>query len=70
VADAAREALRVEVKALELKAEQLLIETLEAMAPEPGPTAAPLAPALTAAVAAWPAEASEDALGRLVQTLS
>ena len=34
VEDAAREALRVHVKALELKAEQLLIDTLQALAPE------------------------------------
>jgi uncharacterized protein (TIGR02444 family) len=70
VADAAREALRAEVKALELQAEQLLIETLEAMAPEPGSTVLPLARALAAAAAAWPAEASEAALNRLAQTLS
>ena len=70
VADAAREALRAEVKALELQAEQLLIETLEALAPAPGPGGLPLDRALAAATAAWPAEASEPALARLVQTLS
>src|SRR5665213_2549034 len=36
IADGARETLRAEVKALELKAEQLLIETLEALSPEAG----------------------------------
>lgn len=70
VADAAREALRAEVKALELQAEQLLIETLEAMAPEPGSAAAPLERALASAAAAWPAQAPETALNRLAQTLS
>jgi uncharacterized protein (TIGR02444 family) len=70
VADAAREALRAEVKALELQAEQLLIETLEARAPPAGPHPLPLRSALAAAVAAWPAEASPAALERLAQTLS
>jgi uncharacterized protein (TIGR02444 family) len=70
VADAARETLRAEVKALELQAEQLLIDTLEALAPESGSGALPLTRALAAAAAAWPAEASEAALGRLAQTLS
>ena len=63
LADAAREALRAEVKALELQAEQLLIETLEAMTPAPGPATLPLGPVLAAAAAAWPAKASEAALG-------
>jgi uncharacterized protein (TIGR02444 family) len=70
VADAARETLRAEVKALELQAEQLLIETLEALASEPGEAALPLRSALAAAAAAWPAEASEQAINRLAQTLS
>jgi uncharacterized protein (TIGR02444 family) len=70
VADAAREALRAEVKALELQAEQLLIETLEALAPDAGPEVQPLVAALSAAAAAWPGEAPEEALGRLAQTLS
>jgi hypothetical protein len=70
LADAAREALRAEVKALELQAEQLLIETLEAMAPPPGETSLPLGPALAAAAAAWRCEASDAALDRLAQTLS
>lgn len=70
VADATREALRGEVKALELRAEQLLIETLEAMSPEPGPAGPGLQFALAAAAAAWPTEASEAAIRRLEQTLS
>jgi uncharacterized protein (TIGR02444 family) len=70
VADAAREALRAEVKALELQAEQLLIETLEALATEPGASPLPLGPALLDAAAAWPAEAPQTALDRLAQTLS
>jgi uncharacterized protein (TIGR02444 family) len=70
VDDGAREALRAEVKALELQAEQLLIETLEALAPAPGGDELPLGRALGAAAAAWPAEVSEAALNRLAQTLS
>ena len=70
VDDVAREGLRVEVKALELQAERLLIETLEAMSPAAGPAALPLKAALVAAATAWPVEASEAALDRLVQTLS
>ena len=70
VADVAREALRAEVKALELQAERLLIETLQALSPAAGLASLPLKPALVAATAAWPAEASEPALNRLAQTLS
>ena len=70
VDDAAREALRAEVKALELRTERLLIETLEALAPEPGPDALPLEAGLASAVAAWPGNASVEALDRLAQTLS
>jgi uncharacterized protein (TIGR02444 family) len=70
ISDAAREGVRAEVKALELQAEQLLIEALEAIAPAPGPAELPLRPALAAATAAWAAEASETALDRLAQTLS
>ncbi len=70
VADAGREVLRAEVKALELQAERLLIETLQSLSPAAGPAVLPLKPALVAAAAAWPAEAPDMALDRLVQTLS
>jgi uncharacterized protein (TIGR02444 family) len=69
VADTAREALRAEAKALELKAERLLIETLEALAPEPHGASLPLPEALEAAARAWPAAAPAEALERLAQTL-
>jgi uncharacterized protein (TIGR02444 family) len=69
VVDAARAALRAEVKALELQAEQLLVETLETLAPEDASEALPLAPAIAAAAAAWPAEAPGAALDRLARTL-
>ena len=70
VADAAREALRAEVKTLELRAEQLLIETLEAMGPEANGGALAIGPALAAAAAAWRCDAPQSALDRLAQTLS
>jgi len=70
MADGAREALRAEVKALELQAEQLLIETLEALAPEAGQAPLALGPPLAEAAAAWPGEAPQTALARLAQTLS
>ncbi len=70
VAEAAREALRAEVKTLELQAEQLLIETLEALAPEANGGALAIGPALAAAATAWRCDAPQSALERLVQTLS
>jgi uncharacterized protein (TIGR02444 family) len=70
IAQEARESLRAEVKALELRAEQLLIETLETLAPDAASGVIPLVPALSAAVAAWPAQAPESGLARLAQTLS
>jgi uncharacterized protein (TIGR02444 family) len=70
MADLAREALRAEVKALELKAEQLLIEALEALSPAAGSGAWPVRSALAEAAAAWPAKASEIGLDVLAQTLS
>jgi uncharacterized protein (TIGR02444 family) len=71
VADAAREALRAEVKALELKSERLLMEALEGLAPARGPSPADdLRQALAAAVRAWPHPAPKSALERLARTLS
>ena len=70
IAEGAREAIRAEVKALELKAEQLLIETLEGLAPEAGSPSLAVGAALSAAAGAWPSEAPIEALARLAQTLS
>jgi uncharacterized protein (TIGR02444 family) len=70
VADEAREALRAEVKALELKAERLLIETLEAFSPEAASSPTPIGGALAAAARAWPSKAPPEVLERLAQTLS
>jgi len=68
-AQAAREALRTEVKALELKSERLLMETLEALPSAPGTPPAVIV-ALEAAARAWPRPAPTSALERLAQTLS
>ena len=65
--DQAREALRAEVKALELAAERLLMETLEAMAPRAG--GAPALEALDAASAAWGRPAPREALAALAAAL-
>jgi len=70
VDDGAREALRAEVKALELKAERLLIETLEALSPEAASDSFPVGAALSAAASAWLSKAPPEALQRLAQTLS
>ena len=69
LADPAREALRTEVKALELKSERLLMETLEALPSAPGTPPAVIV-ALEAAARAWPRPAPTSALERLAQTLS
>src|SRR3990167_6577042 len=67
-ADAAREGLREDVKAAELRAERVLMETLESPA---GPTAAPdPAGALTRAAMAWSGQAPADALTRLAEALA
>ena len=69
MADPAREALRAEVMALELKAERLVMETLEALAPEVSTAPLPLPEALRAAVRVWSSAAPAEALERLAQTL-
>lgn len=69
IADEARESLRAEVKALELRAEAMVMVGLEGIAAEKGPRALPLEPALAAAVAVWAYPAPEIALRRLVDAL-
>ena len=69
VSDEARETLRGEVKALELKAERILMTGLEALAPPSTGAGLPLNPALAVAVSAWANKASSQALDRLAQTL-
>jgi|KBSSwiStaDraftv2_1062776.scaffolds.fasta_scaffold141771_5 uncharacterized protein (TIGR02444 family) len=68
VGDAARERLRNSVKATELEAEKVLLETLERLG---APAAEPAtADALAAAVQAWGRPAPDDALAALWKALS
>jgi uncharacterized protein (TIGR02444 family) len=67
VVDAAREDLREDVKAAELKAERILLETLAALAQGPG--GAHALDALEAASAAWGTPAPADALASLAAAL-
>lgn len=73
VADAAREGLREDVKAAELRAERVLVETLEglgaAAAGAAGQDGAALA-AVTAASQAWGRPAPSEALAALVAGLA
>jgi uncharacterized protein (TIGR02444 family) len=69
IADDARDAIRAEVKTLELKAEQTVMAALEALAPEAAGPPLPLQPALAAAAAAWRVPAPVSALGRLAKAL-
>jgi uncharacterized protein (TIGR02444 family) len=67
VPDPAREALREDVKAAELRAERVLMETLEAIGPER--SGAPALSALKAASAAWGDPAPDEALAALAAAL-
>jgi uncharacterized protein (TIGR02444 family) len=69
VDDAAKNALREDVKKAELAAEKLLMESLEALVGTAKGAAAPDA-ALAAAVKAWGVPASADALGVLARALA
>lgn len=67
-ADEPREGLREDVKAAELRAERMLLETLEGFA---GPATEPDARgALTRAAMAWCGQAPAEALDRLAQALA
>jgi uncharacterized protein (TIGR02444 family) len=70
IAEDAREGLRGEVKALELKAEQILMARLEEMAPAPEGGPLDIEDALNEAAQAWAFIAPQAALARLAQTLS
>jgi uncharacterized protein (TIGR02444 family) len=70
IADDLREGLRGEVKALELKAEQILMSRLEALAPAPEGGPLDVEEALNEAAQAWAFIAPQAALARLAQTLS
>lgn len=65
--DALRQALRDQVRAVELAAERLLLETLMTLAPPGGPASG--IEALAAAVAAWGRPAPADRLAALAAAL-
>ena len=67
VADGPREDLREDVKAVELRAERVLMESLEPLGGRPG--GAPALAALTAASSAWGRPAPSDALAALAAAL-
>jgi uncharacterized protein (TIGR02444 family) len=67
VDDTRRSGLRADIQGLELAAERLLLETLEALAPS-GVASAP--EALAAAVGAWDKPASPEALAALADALN
>ena len=69
VDDEAREGLRDDVKAAELRAERVLMEALEALAPA-SRGGLPTLEALKAATAAWGLRAPDDALATLAAALS
>ncbi len=68
VSEPAREALRDDVKAVELRAERLLLETLAGLSGRRG-GGAPALTALEAASAAWGKSAPRDALAALAAAL-
>jgi uncharacterized protein (TIGR02444 family) len=68
VPDGAREGLREDVKAAELRAERVLMESLEAVTPGQG--GRPALQALQAASAAWGTPAPDGALAELAAALS
>jgi len=71
VPDAAREGLREAVKAAELRAERVLVETLETLGgSSPGAGGGSALQAMTAAVRAWGRPAPEDALAALAAALA
>jgi uncharacterized protein (TIGR02444 family) len=69
VSDLAREQLRSEVKALELKAEEVVMRALEAATPDRSSAPYPVQDALVTATAAWAFPAPESALHRLAAAL-
>jgi uncharacterized protein (TIGR02444 family) len=68
--DAAREAVREEIKAVELSAERRLLETLERIAPAEGGAPSPIAPRLIAAAKQWDRVVPRGTLEALARTLS
>ena len=69
VEDAARTALRDQIRSAELAAERILLDTLEALTPAPGGDHLDLTAALTATAAAWDPALPRDGVRRLVLAL-
>ena len=67
--DAAREQVRTAVKAVELTAEQRLLEALEALAPLPSGPARPMLEALVAVARVWSPTTPRAGLVRLAERL-
>ena len=67
--DIAREAVRAEVKAVELAAERHLLEALEALAPPPSGPVREALPGLVAAARRWSPTTPRQALTRLAERL-
>lgn len=67
--DVAREAVRDQVKAVELEAERRLLEALEALSPAPAGAPRPLLQALIAVSRAWSERTPRPLLERLAQRL-
>jgi uncharacterized protein (TIGR02444 family) len=68
--ETAKSALREQIKAVELKAERVLIDALEALAPAAAGAPLLAAQALAAAGAAWPSPAPRPAIETLAQKLA
>lgn len=67
--DADREAVRSQVKAVELEAERRLLTALEGLAPAPGGPVQPPLPAMVAAARVWSPITPRAALVRLAERL-
>jgi uncharacterized protein (TIGR02444 family) len=67
--DAAREAVRAEVKTVELAAERRLLEALEALAPAPAGSARPALEAMVAVARVWSPMTPRAGLVRLAERL-
>jgi uncharacterized protein (TIGR02444 family) len=66
IPDKARTALREDLKSAELRAERMLLETLEAMTPAPGAAHEAAVDALVATARAWGAPAPIEGLEKLI----
>ena len=70
MADADREAVRAQVKAVELEAERRLMLALEGLAPAPGGKAPPMVDLLVRVAREWGDQIPRPALGHLAEALA